>query len=63
MDASGNTMQQKVPAHRSAVYISEVIDEICKFINIFFVFFACLFFKDFAWVVQFLFCNFYVNIT
>lgn len=30
MDASGNTMQQKVPAHRSAVYISEVIDEICK---------------------------------
>ncbi|OWR44955.1 canopy-1 like protein [Danaus plexippus plexippus] len=30
MDASGNTMQQKVPAHRSAVYISEVIDGICK---------------------------------
>ncbi|CAK1593599.1 unnamed protein product [Parnassius mnemosyne] len=30
MDASGNTMQQKVPAHRSAVYISEVIDDICK---------------------------------
>ncbi|KAJ8704444.1 hypothetical protein PYW07_011632 [Mythimna separata] len=30
MDASGNTMQEKVPAHRSAVYISEVIDEICK---------------------------------
>ncbi|XP_026490657.1 protein seele [Vanessa tameamea] len=30
MDAEGNTMQQKVPAHRSAVYISEVIDEICK---------------------------------
>ncbi|VVD04935.1 protein seele [Leptidea sinapis] len=30
MDASGNTMQQKVPAHRSAVYISEMIDGICK---------------------------------
>ncbi|XP_052743037.1 protein seele [Bicyclus anynana] len=30
MDADGNTMQDKVPAHRSAVYISEVIDEICK---------------------------------
>ncbi|CAH0404347.1 unnamed protein product [Chilo suppressalis] len=30
MDASGNTMQDKVPAHRSAVYISEVIDGICK---------------------------------
>lgn len=30
MDASGNTMQQKVPAHRSAVYISELIDGICK---------------------------------
>ncbi|XP_022816808.1 protein canopy-1 [Spodoptera litura] len=28
MDASGNTMQEKVPAHRSAVYISELIDEI-----------------------------------
>ncbi|KPJ10642.1 Protein canopy-1 [Papilio machaon] len=30
MDAEGNTMQQKVPAHRSAVYISELIDSICK---------------------------------
>ncbi|KAJ0170356.1 hypothetical protein K1T71_014284 [Dendrolimus kikuchii] len=30
MDAEGNTMQQKVPAHRSAVYISELIDGICK---------------------------------
>ncbi|XP_013185568.2 protein seele [Amyelois transitella] len=30
MDASGNTQQQKLPAHRSAVYISEVIDGICK---------------------------------
>ncbi|CAG4963639.1 unnamed protein product [Colias eurytheme] len=30
MDAAGNTMQQKVPAHRSAVYISEMIDGICK---------------------------------
>lgn len=30
MDASGNTMQEKVPAHRSAVYISELIDNICK---------------------------------
>ncbi|XP_034838482.1 protein seele [Maniola hyperantus] len=30
MDAAGNTMQDKVPAHRSAVYISEVIDDICK---------------------------------
>lgn len=30
MDAAGNTMQQKVPAHRSAVYISELIDGICK---------------------------------
>ncbi|XP_053621565.1 protein seele [Plodia interpunctella] len=30
MDASGNTLQQKLPAHRSAVYISEVIDGICK---------------------------------
>ncbi|XP_028043037.1 protein seele [Bombyx mandarina] len=30
MDKDGNTMQQKVPAHRSAVYISELIDEICK---------------------------------
>ncbi|CAG9794155.1 unnamed protein product [Diatraea saccharalis] len=35
MDASGNTMQDKVPAHRSAVYISEVIDEICECLNIF----------------------------
>lgn len=31
MDKDGNTMQDKVPAHRSAVYISEVIDGICKF--------------------------------
>ncbi|CAH4029467.1 protein seele [Pieris brassicae] len=30
MDADGNTMQDKVPAHRSAVYISELIDGICK---------------------------------
>ncbi|KAJ2938379.1 hypothetical protein O0L34_g13304 [Tuta absoluta] len=30
MDAAGNTMQDKVPAHRSAVYISEMIDDICK---------------------------------
>ncbi|XP_072937792.1 protein seele [Epargyreus clarus] len=30
MDADGNTMQEKVPAHRSAMYISELIDEICK---------------------------------
>ncbi|KAI8441254.1 hypothetical protein MSG28_014895 [Choristoneura fumiferana] len=30
MDASGNTMQDKVPAHRSTVYISEMIDDICK---------------------------------
>ncbi|XP_026316313.1 protein seele [Hyposmocoma kahamanoa] len=30
MDASGNTLQDKVPAHRSAVYISEMIDDICK---------------------------------
>ncbi|XP_059062543.1 protein seele [Achroia grisella] len=30
MDASGNLQQQKLPAHRSAVYISEVIDGICK---------------------------------
>lgn len=33
MDASGNTMQDKVPAHRSAVYISEMIDDICKYIT------------------------------
>ncbi|XP_063835918.1 protein seele [Ostrinia nubilalis] len=30
MDAAGNTLQDKVPAHRSAVYISEMIDGICK---------------------------------
>ncbi|XP_049882869.1 protein seele [Pectinophora gossypiella] len=30
MDADGNTMQDKVPAHRSSVYISEMIDDICK---------------------------------
>ncbi|XP_068622375.1 protein seele [Battus philenor] len=30
MDADGNTLQQKLPAHRSAVYISELIDGICK---------------------------------
>ncbi|XP_063631581.1 protein seele [Cydia splendana] len=30
MDASGDTMQDKVPAHRSTVYISEMIDDICK---------------------------------
>lgn len=33
MDADGNTMQQKVPAHRSDVYISELIEDVCKKLN------------------------------